>query len=44
MSINPDELINIDAMGGKTPFERPIPGQSLTNDPDTKYPCEQPTM
>ena len=44
MSINPDELINIDAMGGKTPFERPIPGQSLTNDPDTKYPWEQPPM
>jgi len=42
MSINPDELINIDAMGGRTPFERPIPGQSLTNDPDTKYPWEQP--
>ena len=44
MSINPDELINIDAMGGRTPFERPIPGQSLTNDPDTKYPWEQPPM
>ena len=42
MSINPDELININAMGGSTPFERPIPGQSLTNDPDTKYPWEQP--
>ena len=44
MSINPDELINIDAMGGRTHFERPIPGQSLTNDPDTKYPWEQPPM
>ena len=44
MSINPDELINIDAMGGRTPFERPIPGQSLTNDPDTKYPWEQPPV
>ena len=42
MSINPDELINVDAMGGRTPFERPVPGQSLTNDPDTKYPWEQP--
>tara|TARA_R100001082_G_scaffold102540_1_gene72724 strand:+ start:2145 stop:2777 length:633 start_codon:yes stop_codon:yes gene_type:complete len=44
MSINPDELINIDAMGGNTPFERPIPGQSLTNNPDTKYPWEQPPI
>ena len=42
MSINPDELINIDAMGGRTPFERATPGQSLTNDPDTKYAWEQP--
>ena len=44
MSINPDELINIDAMGGRTPFERPIPGQSLTNDPDFKRPWEQPPI
>jgi len=44
MSINPDELINVEAFGGRTPFERPIPGQSLTNDPDTKYPWEQPTL
>lgn len=44
MSINPDELINVEAFGGRTPFERPIPGQSLTNDPDTKYPWEQPPM
>ena len=42
MSINPDELINVEAFGGRTPFERPVPGQSLTNDPDTKYPWEQP--
>tara|TARA_R100001460_G_scaffold25051_2_gene50369 strand:- start:5733 stop:6365 length:633 start_codon:yes stop_codon:yes gene_type:complete len=42
MSINPDELINVEGFGGRTPFERPIPGQSLTNDPDTKYPWEQP--
>ena len=44
MSINPDELINVEAFGGRTPFERPIPGQSLTNDPDTKYPWERPPM
>lgn len=44
MSINPDELINIDAMGGRTPFERPVPGQSLTNDPDSKRPWEQPPI
>ena len=44
MSINPNELINIDAMGGRTPFERPIPGQSLTNDPDFKRPWEQPPI
>jgi len=44
MSINPDELINVEAFGGRTPFERPVPGQSLTNDPDTKYPWEQPTI
>jgi len=44
MSINPDELINIDAMGGRTPFERATPGQSLTNDPDTKYAWEQPPI
>tara|TARA_R100001224_G_C4024840_1_gene150590 strand:- start:1041 stop:1673 length:633 start_codon:yes stop_codon:yes gene_type:complete len=44
MSINPDELINVEAFGGRTPFERPIPGQSLTNDPDTKYPWEQPPV
>ena len=44
MSINPNELINIDAMGGRTPFERPIPGQSLTNDPDSKRPWEQPPI
>ena len=44
MSINPDELINVEAFGGRTHFERPIPGQSLTNDPDTKYPWEQPPM
>ena len=42
MSINPDELINVEGFGGRTPFERPVPGQSLTNDPDTKYPWEQP--
>lgn len=44
MSINPDELINVEAFGGRTPFERPIPGQSLTNNPDSKYPWEQPPM
>jgi len=44
MSINPDELINVDAMGGRTPFDRPTPGQSLTNDPDSKYPWEQPPV
>ena len=44
MSINPDELINIDAMGGRTPFERPVSGQSLTNDPDSKRPWEQPPI
>ena len=44
MSINQDELINVDAMGGRTPFERPVPGQSLTNDTDTKYPWEQPPI
>jgi len=42
MSINPDELINIEGMGGITPFERPVSGQSLTNDPDSKYPWEKP--
>ena len=42
MSINPDELINIEGMGGITPFERPVAGQSLTNDPDSKYPWEKP--
>ena len=42
MSINPDELINIEGMGGITPFERPISGQSLTNSPDSKYPWEKP--
>ena len=42
MSINPDELINVEGFGGRTPFERPVPGQSLTNDPDTKYAWEQP--
>ena len=42
MSINPDELINIEGMGGVTPFERPVAGQSLTNDPDSKYPWEKP--
>ena len=42
MSINKDELINVEGFGGRTPFERPVPGQSLTNDPDTKYPWEQP--
>ena len=25
-----------------SPFNRPIPGQSLTNDPDTSYPWESP--
>jgi len=44
MSINTDELINIDEMGGRTPFERPIPGQSLTNSPDSKSPWEQPPI
>lgn len=44
MSINTDELINIDEMGGRTPFERPVPGQSLTNSPDSKYPWEQPPI
>ena len=44
MSINPDDLINVDAMGGRTPFERATPGQSLTNDPDTKYAWEQPPI
>ena len=44
MSINPDELINVEAFGGRSPFERPIPGQSLTNSPDSKYPWEQPPV
>ena len=44
MSINPDELINVEGFGGRTPFERPVPGQSLTNDPNTKYAWEQPTV
>ena len=44
MSINTDELINIDAIGGRTPFERPISGQSLTNSPDSRYPWEQPPI
>jgi len=42
MSINPDELINVEGFGGRTPFERPVAGQSLTNDPNTKYAWEQP--
>ena len=44
MSINPDELINIEGFGGRTPFERPVPGQSLTNSPEAKYPWEQPPV
>ena len=44
MSINPNELINVEAFGGRSPFERPIPGQSLTNSPDSKYPWEQPPV
>ena len=44
MSINPDELINVEAFGGRSPFDRPIPGQSLTNSPDSKYPWEQPPV
>ena len=44
MSINPDELINVEGFGGRTPFERAAPGQSLTNDPDTKYAWEQPPI
>ena len=44
MSFNTDELINVEAFGGRSPFERPIPGQSLTNSPDSKYPWEQPPV
>ena len=44
MSINPDDLINVEAMGGRTPFDQPTPGQSLTNDPDSKYAWEQPPV
>ena len=35
-------LINEDIVNEISPFQRPIPGQSLTNDPDTSYAWESP--
>tara|TARA_B100001250_G_C19474234_1_gene645864 strand:- start:61 stop:693 length:633 start_codon:yes stop_codon:yes gene_type:complete len=41
MAVQNPEHLDIEAFGGITPFDRPTPGQSLTNDPDNKYPWEQ---
>ena len=44
VDFNQDEEQDIDSMvrNKAMRFERPIPGQSLTNDPDTPLPYEQP--
>ena len=42
MAVQNPEHLDIEAFGGVTPFDRPIPGQSLTNDPEAKRPYEQP--
>jgi hypothetical protein len=42
MTIQNPEHLDIESFGGITPFHRPTPGQSLTNDPDNKYPWEKP--
>ena len=42
MAVQNPEHLDIEAFGGISPFDRPVPGQSLTNDPTNKYRWEQP--
>ena len=42
MAVQNPEHLDIEAFGGLSPFNRPVPGQSLTNDPTNKAPWESP--
>ena len=42
MAVQNPEHLDIEAFGGLSPFNRPVPGQSLTNDPANKAPWESP--
>jgi len=42
MAVQNPEHLDIEAFEGLSPFNRPVPGQSLTNDPANKAPWESP--